>query len=186
MPITIQGTGDAAAVDCSSWTLPKRERLDRHGEPATEKLPNMRTVHMLNPAGAWVRATVFCGSAQRDFRDRNAQNKTRDLVAKGFLPIGTCPNSRQWLHYYDARAKLPADMHRDHGCEVAADGKPITDENPCACVVEIGARRTAKHAIEMQRVEDRFSRAHEGEVNRVKAIVEALDQRDAAKRTRAK
>jgi hypothetical protein len=133
MAIRVQG----GAIDLSVWSPPQRNRTDRHGEPAIEKLPTQRSVRMLHPSGHSVYVALHCGSGSRAPNDPTALRIQEEKKRKGFLPYGVCPQT------LGVPEHLPENLRSKTPCTRSADGQAIDAEHPCKCIVEVEKFRTA-------------------------------------------
>lgn len=140
------------AIDLTGWKPPTRNRIDRHGDPATEKLPTQRSVYMLNPAGHGVWVALHCGSGNRSANDATSARIMAEKMSKGFLPFGRCPQTLD----ADVQRHLPQNLRGKEACRAGADGQPIGMDHPCKCIVETERIRTIAHNKKMAEGEARF------------------------------
>ena len=133
MAIRLQGN----AIDLAVWKPPTRNRIDRHGEQAIEKLPTQRSMLMLNPAGHLVWVALHSGSGNRAPNDPMALRIQDEKQRKGFLPTHRCPQTIE-----GAQDHLPKPVRGRAACTQGKAGGKITSENPCTCLVETMDHRT--------------------------------------------
>ena len=162
------------AIDLANWKPPRRETTDRHGELATEKLPTQRSRYMLSPAGHGVWVAMHSGSGNRSPNDAHALRTFDEKVRKGFLPFDICP---QTLSVHD---RIPQAVRGRAACQKGANGGPIKFDNPCACLKEIEALRTAKNEKEMLELERRYLSKEEREKQQRERQIDALEKQNAA------
>jgi hypothetical protein len=134
--IRLQGT----AIDLAVWSPPQRHTTDKHGQPATEKLPTQRSRCMLNPAGHRVWVALHSGSGNRSPNDPMALRIVAEKMRKGFLPVDRCPQTLE----AEMKQHLPAAVRGRAACALGADDKgPISVANPCKCLRATEEARTA-------------------------------------------
>jgi hypothetical protein len=143
------------AIDLTGWSPPQRNRIDRHGEPAIEKLPTQRSIKMLHPSGHVVYVALHNGSGSRSPNDPTALRIENEKRGKGFLPYGTCPQTLGLPEH------LPETLRGKTPCTRSADDEKIGSEHPCKCIVETEKFRTALHNKKMFELDKRYMSKNE-------------------------
>jgi hypothetical protein len=167
MAIRLAGT----AIDLSVWKPPTRNRLDRHGEDAIEKMPTQRSRYMLNPAGHGVYVALHSGSGNRSPNDPMALRILDEKMRKGFLPFDRCPQTLEMTKF------IPAEVKGRPVCKVGADGqRPISQENPCPCLKEIEAIRTKTNDKKMAEAEARYKSKDQRDRDQRDRQIDALER----------
>jgi hypothetical protein len=161
------------AIDLAVWKPPARNRIDRHGEPAIEKLPTQRSMYMLNPTGHMVWVALHCGSGNRSPNDAFALQKLDEKQRKGFLPAGRCPQT------LDVQLHLPDGVRGRAACVQGAKGGPISTENPCSCLIETMDYRTALNVRKNQEHAERYKSQEQREREQAARHIKALEDANA-------
>lgn len=169
--VRLQGT----AIDLARWKPPQRQVIDKHGEPATEKLPTQRSRLMLNLAGHRVWVALHSGSGNRNPNDPMALRIVAEKQAKGFLPLDTCPQTLgAALHPH-----LPKELRGRRACSLGGDERtPISSSNPCGCLLGVEAARTAVHVRKAEEIERRYQSQQERERELRERQITALEQQN--------
>lgn len=173
MAIRLQGT----AIDLAVWVPPTRNRIDRHGEPAIEKLPTQRSRYMLNPAGHGVWVSLHTGSGNRNPNDPFALRKLDEKMRLGFLPFDRCPQGLDEAY----KRHLPENVPDRASCGTGIDpAKPISNDNPCKCIREAETVRTKAHGKRNAENESRYRSREEREREARDRHIEALERQNTA------
>lgn len=141
--IRLQGN----AIDLAVWKPPTRTTVNADGETVLEKLPTQRSKYMLNPSGHGVWVALHCGSSLRNPNDPIAIRRYDEKSRRGFLPFDRCP---QTMDPDIVQKHLPKAMRGRSACSSgSADvNRPISNGNPCKCLVEVmELRRKANDKI---------------------------------------
>lgn len=122
-----------------------RQVNDGRGGIASQKLPNMPYLMMVDPQGNICPVVLSNGAGNRMENDPYRLEILAAKAGRGWVPMNRCPQNTQHARW------LPDDINGRNPCKTAFDGQPIGidrsgDEHPCACVKELERVRKARNA----------------------------------------
>lgn len=173
--IRLQG----GAIDLAVSKPPQRNVIGRDSEPAIEKLPMMRSVLMLSPAGNRVMLPLGDGSGNSWVNSEDSPFALRvqnEKLKKGFLPFNRCPQT------LGVPELLPEHVRNKAACTSGADGKSLGTSlrpNPCACIVETEKYRMAKNEKAMVDIERRSKSKDVKEIELRERHIEAIEKQNS-------
>lgn len=158
------------------WKRHKRMVTLPDGTRAIEKRPIVKSCKAINKAGHEVWFPLATGPKQDVENDPYGQAIVFAKEKQGTIMKGRCP---QGGNYY-VQQHLPEEVRGRRVCAQGAKGGPITDANPCQCVIEVARIRQAENAVAMKKLEGahRNKEARDAEIQ--EAILEQLRTSKAA------
>lgn len=161
-------------VDLANWNPPQRITRAGRGRNIVEKLSPLPSRKVVDLDGNVIRQAASNGIANRSPTDPYGQQthaeklsgnpRNRKGTPGGILPYSKCPQgigpARYFLDEWDLGGRVP--------CETAHNGKPISNDDPCACIVELITLRQ-KRAAEI-------NAANEARINKLAMLQEQTAQ----------
>ena len=131
-----------------------KQKYDEDGRALIERLPSTPSCLMLHPGGSVVWVPLACGSGRKQQNDPYALTIGKEKMQKGFLPVENCPKS------FGLQDKLtqgfPEDLleaapcRRGHKLDKDGNTRPISETNPCICIV---TERALRNGISTKRTD---------------------------------
>jgi hypothetical protein len=135
-------------LDAGRWQPPTRTVRTRNGGTTIEKFSSVAHVRMVDTDGNVLRLPVANGpklalnNPANDYGRKIVAEKiggnprSRKGTPGGWLPVGRCPQRDEVT-----AERLPRSLRGRAPCVVAADGQPISEDHPCACIDQVIAER---------------------------------------------
>jgi hypothetical protein len=158
-------------VDLARWVPPRRIVNLPDGDTQVERLPSVRSAKMMNRAGHVVYVSLRNGMGNNGIENDAYGNQIlAEKQRKGMVLWGKC----LVVHPYPDH--MPEDMRGKSQCRAGKDGGPITGDNPCACMIELQARRRKIHEKREAEVAARYTSPSDRERSVLGGAVEALSK----------
>jgi hypothetical protein len=156
----------ARVLDVGRWRPPQRlvKVVNERGVAveAIEKYPGMRFEKWLNPAGVVVSLPLGCCNIEsEEGRTPLFEQKKRAKLSAGLMPWGRCPLALVASQEMSSRNFQDDRILEQSPCMGAANGKPISADNPCQHVVAERNHRKAKHTAREQARAEAHRQEHE-------------------------
>lgn len=154
----------STVADLANWGPPQRLIKDARGRTIVEKRSPLLSRKVVGLNGDVTQQAAANGIANRDPNDPYGQKthqekmlgrpRARKGTPGGILPYSRCPQGisgvREFLAELDISESAP--------CSTALNGKPISNDDPCKCIVEVIARRQARNRAVDAENEERINK----------------------------
>jgi len=154
----------STVADLSNWSPPQRIRRDAKGRAIVEKLSPLLSRKVVDLDGNVVQQPASNGIANRSPQDPYGQQTHHEkMVGRprmikgtpgGILPYSRCPQGINGVMPFLADYELDGRPI----CATAWNGKPISNEDPCACIKELIEKRQAKAHVAHLENEERVNK----------------------------
>lgn len=152
------------------WKRHKRMVTLPDGTRAIEKRPIVKSCKAINKAGHEVWFPLATGPKQDVENDPYGQAIVFAKEKQGTIMKGRCP---QGGGYY-VNQHLPESVKNRRPCVEGAKGGPISDANPCQCVLEVMRIRQEDNAAAMKKLEGAARNKQSRDAEIQEAILEQL------------
>jgi len=138
----MEAKGYAHVFDAANYKRHARQITRKDGTRGIEKRPITKSIRCIDPSGneAWL--PLYSGPAQSAEVDPYRVSIMHAKRKKGWLPYDECPQ----LAGYATQQLLPDAVRGRKPCTVGANGQPISESNPCQCLVDTSKVRLAETA----------------------------------------
>lgn len=133
----MEAKGQIPVFDAVNYKKHARVVTTADGRKRVDKRPIQKSVQAVDACGNLLWMPLYTGPSQKAENDQYRQSIEHAKRKAGWVIFGRCPQ----IEGHDVISRLPDAVRGRPMCKVGAKGGPISDQDPCRCMLDLIAAR---------------------------------------------